>query len=477
MIKLNMRIKNTDTLCSNKRTGKLCGQCKENNSVYYHSNTLKCSDEKLCSYGVLFYLLSEILPLTILFIVIITCNISFTSGAVNGFILYAQILDSLAINFNIAKVPKMLSEFHQFIYTMFNLNFFSLDSLSFCLWKGVTTLDIIAFKYVTIVYALLLILTTVFLLNTTTYKKLCIFWRPHSLENAVVHGFTAFLVMCYSQCARIFFQLLTTVRLSRFNRKYEEVIFFSGEDKLFESIHLKYGITAIAFILFIVVAPPLLLLLYPTCFKVLALCKLSELKIVNCIANIIPMQLFDSFQSCYKDNYRFFSGLYFLYRIVPLLLQAVYTDMIYFYTISEVFFILALSINGILQPYKKNCHNIIDSLIFINLAIINAISLYNHQEITDGKDDSKKSLITTTTIQLILIYLPLIIILANAIRLVVKWSRLKIKERKLAKLDYNEHALLDSTYLPPLRESRRNIADSTETSTEYIQMKTQESVS
>ena len=161
------------------------------------------------------------------------------------------------------------------------------------------------------------------------------------------------------------------------------------------------------------------------------------------------MQLFDSFQ-CYKDNYRFFSGLYFLYRIVPLLLQAVYTDMIYSYTIIEVFFILALSINGILQPYKKNCHNIIDSLIFTNLAIINAISLYNHQKITDGKDDSKKSLITTTTIQSILIYLPLIFILANAIRLVVKWSRLKIKERKLAKLDYNEHALLDSTYLPPL---------------------------
>ena len=32
---------------------------------------------------------------------------------------------------NIVTVPKMLREFHEFIYTMFNLNFFSLDSLSF----------------------------------------------------------------------------------------------------------------------------------------------------------------------------------------------------------------------------------------------------------------------------------------------------------------------------------------------------------
>ena len=478
-IELSMRIADTHKyLCDNNRTGKLCGQCKENNSVYYHSKILKCGDEKLCSYGILFYLLSEILPLTILFVVIIMCNISFTSGAVNGFILYAQILDSLMINsyngaFDDHLGFSIITKLHHLIYTTFNLNFFSLDSLSFCLWKGATTLDIIAFKYVTITYALLLILATVFLLNTTTCKKLCICWRPHSLKNAVVHGFTAFLVMCYSQCARVSFELLTTVDLSKHNLKTaEQVIFFSGEDAIFDSNHLKYGITAISFILFIVAAPPLLLLLYPMCFKVLALCKLSELKIVNCIANIIPIQLFDSFQSCYKDNYRFFSGLYFLYRIVPLLLQAVYTDMIYFYTIIEVFFILALSINGILQPYKKNCHNIIDSLIFTNLAIINAISLYNHQKITDGKDDSKKTLITTTIIQLILIYLPLIIILANAIRLVVKWSRLKIKKRKLAKLDYNEHALLDSTYLPPLRESRRSIADSTETSTEYIQMKT-----
>ena len=461
-IELNMRIKNTDTLCSNKRAGKLCGRCKENNSVYYHSNTLKCSDEKLCSYGVLFYLLSEILPLTILFIVIITCNISFTSGTVSGFILYAQILDSLAINFNIAEVPKMLREFHQFIYTMFNLNFFSLDSLSFCLWKGATTLDIIAFKYVTIVYALLLILATVFLLNTTTCKKLCICWRPHSLKNAVVHGFTAFLVMCYSQCARVSFQLLTTVKLSKFNSKYEEVIFFSGEDKLFESIHLKYGITAIAFILFIVIAPPLLLLLYPMCFKILALCKLSELKIVNCMANIIPMQLFDSFQSCYKDNYRFFSGLYFLYRIIPLVLYAVCTDMAIFYYLIEVLLILALSLNGILQPYKKSHHNKTDSLLFTNLAIINIISLFNYQNLTDGKDKAKFYDTISTAfiiIQMILIYLPLVYILINVIRFIVKWLRKKITERKLLNLDYNNHALLESAYLPPLRERGANITD------------------
>lgn len=354
---VDIRIRDTSKLlCINNREGKLCGNCIANHSVYYHSTLYECGKEAYCKYGIIFYLLSEVVPLTIVFTVIIMLNISFTNGAVNGFILYAQIFDSFIINFYaIEDLPNYidpLTKAYKAIFTMSNMNYFSIDQLSFCLWKGATSLDIIAWKYVTIVYGFCLILVTVFLLNTTTCKKLCICWRPHNLKNAVIHGLTAFLVMCYSQCAKVSFLLLTTTSLTDYQfHTYKTVVLFSGENEVFDGVHSKFAIPALLFIQVIVILPPLILFLYPLSFKVLALCHLSELKVVNFISNKIPMQLFDSFQSCYKDKFRFFSGLYFFYRIVPLVLYAVTTDMILFYFCVEVFLIMALALNAILQPY------------------------------------------------------------------------------------------------------------------------------
>ena len=447
-------------LCINNREGILCGQCVANNSVYYHSPLYKCGKEDYCKYGIVFYLLSEVVPLTIIFIVIIMLNVSFTNGAVNGIILYAQIFDAFIINIHtiehFEKSIAPLTNAYKAIYTMSNMNYFSIDQLSFCLWQGATTLDIIAWKYFTIVYGFCLILVTVFLLNTTTCKKLCICWRPHNLKNAVIHGLTAFLVMCYSQCAKVSFLLLTTTTLNHHDlHTNKTVVLFSGENEAFDGIHSKYAIPALLFITVIVILPPLILFLYPLSFKLLALCHLSELKVVNFISNKIPMQLFDSFQSCYEDKFRFFSGLYFFYRIVPLILYAANTDMILFYFCVEVFLIMALALNATLQPYKNKWHNVTDSLIFTNLAIINAISLYNYQKINEGKDNLKTvttAITITTTIQLILIYLPLLYIVVCFFWLSIRWLRKKLRERKISKLDYSKDILLDSTYLPPLRD-------------------------
>lgn len=454
-------------LCINNREGKLCGRCSANHSVYYHSYFHKCGDESLCNFGILFYAVSEILPLTIVFVIVIMLNVSFTSGAVNGLILYAQIFDSFVTNFhNIVHFPKfvgVLIDGYRVVYTTSNLNYFSIEKLSFCLWKGATTLDVIAWQYVTILYALCLIVVTVFLLNTTACKKLCICLRPHTVKNAAIHGLIAFLVMCYSQCAKVSFLLLTRASLdgNKFN-KSEDVVFLSGENKLFDKEHIKYAIPALFFMLIIVILPPMLLILYPLSFKILALCRLSELKIVNRIANFIPIQLFDSFQSCYKDDLRFFSGLYFFYRVVPLILFAVSTDLILFYFSVEVFLVIALALSATLQPYKNRWHNITDSLIFTNLAIINAISLYNYQKINEGKDhlkSVKETLTITTVFQLFLIYLPLFSIFICVLWMLMKWAAKKALERKISKLDYSQETLLDSTFLPPLRD-RNSTRDS-----------------
>ncbi len=465
-IDLTERIGDTHKLiCSENRRGKLCGECAENHSVYYHSESFRCGKRTYCKYGILFYLLSEILPLTVLFIVVIVFNISFTTGSVNGIILYAQILDSFVgnvhtpANFSDSKqfqqAINVMKNIYKATYEVFNLNYFSIERLSFCLWDGVTSLDVIAWKYVTITYAFLLIIATVLLLNTTRCKRMFNFWRPHNLRISVIHGFSAFLVMCYSQCVKVSFQLLTYTTLVGHNfTVLDRVLLYSGEHKPFDAVHVKYGVPAILFILTIVILPPVLLFLYPLSFKILALCRLSELTVVNKISSIVPVQFFDAFQSCYKDKFRFFSGMYFFYRVVPLFIITVNTEVAKIYFYLQVFLILALALNAIFQPYKKQWHNTTDTLIFVNLALINGITAFNHQIIHEGKDKLKEikvSLNISILVQLILIYLPLLYIIVCAVLYIVRWGKRRIHEKKSSQTECSEDTLLDSTYLPPLR--------------------------
>ena len=85
-----------ETVCGKTRTGIACGRCRKNHTMHFHSPGFLCKPDKpiRCKLGLLFYLLSELLPA--LFIIVLGMNISFTAGAVNGFILFClQLLSTL----------------------------------------------------------------------------------------------------------------------------------------------------------------------------------------------------------------------------------------------------------------------------------------------------------------------------------------------------------------------------------------------
>ena len=55
-------------ICGENRTGYLCGKCKDNMSVYYHSISYTCGDSTNCKFGIPLYIVSELLPVTIFFL-------------------------------------------------------------------------------------------------------------------------------------------------------------------------------------------------------------------------------------------------------------------------------------------------------------------------------------------------------------------------------------------------------------------------
>ena len=171
-------------VCGPRRTGILCSKCRSNYSVYFHSGRYDCKSNNLCKIGWLFYILSELLPLTVLFVLVIAFNVTFTSGSTNGFVFFGQVLDSLHVTLHgdfpsSPKAIRFLSEVSKFIYRFFNLDFFVTNSFSFCLWEGATMLSILTFKFVTVTYALLLVLVTIKLMNTCKFIA-----GAHLLEEA-----------------------------------------------------------------------------------------------------------------------------------------------------------------------------------------------------------------------------------------------------------------------------------------------------
>ncbi len=117
-----------EIVCGENRRGKICGKCQGNLSSYYHSVDYKCSSSEKCHLGIIFYALSEIMPVTILFIVIIIFDISFTKGGINTLVFSFQVVShSLALSSGFLNLPS-IANIHT-IYAIFSglflLEFFS----------------------------------------------------------------------------------------------------------------------------------------------------------------------------------------------------------------------------------------------------------------------------------------------------------------------------------------------------------------
>ena len=414
----------SDATCNLSRKGKVCGVCIANHSATYRSTSFSCKPEGLCYLGWLFYILTELLPVTILFLVVIFFNISFTSGPLNGVVFFMQVVDTMKLDAeNFIKIDPNVYTFarlYKFVYRIFTLRNFALEEFSFCLWRGASALDMLAFRYVTVIYSLFLIIATVLSL------KVCDFCGRRmvlNLKHSIIHGLSAFIVMTYSECTRVSLMILTMCTLKvgpDNNRTHTLVAFYNGNFSYMGPEHLTYAVPAIFFLMTLVSIPPLLLLSYPLCYKLFALLRIEESKFVQITCKIFPLEkikpLFDSIQGTFKDRYRFFAGMYFIYRL-SLLLNFTFADTLpIYYTITGAQLVCMLVLHAACRPYKKTWHNILDALLFSNLAIINALTFYMYELISPNKDDNT----TNTGVQTALVLLPLIYLMSYTTYHIVK---------------------------------------------------------
>ena len=139
--------------------------------------------------------------------------------------------------------------------------------------------------------------------------------------------------------------------------------------------------------------------------------------------------LFDSFQGCFKDKFRFFASLLFLYRFLVSLITAVSLTPVFLHVSIEVLIILMLCLHAWAQPYEQRFYNILDASMYTNLAIVNSLSLFNYYWVNNPTNSHSMIVHNIKIFQLFLAYLPLVyVVMMWLLFMLTRYSR-KMRRR------------------------------------------------
>jgi hypothetical protein len=308
-----------DFMCSNEfnRTGTLCGKCQQDYYPLVHSYSTKCVQ---CPNGMSNwwkYVLIAFLPLTLFFFAILFLRINITTSHLHGFVFYSQAMtvpllirmEFIAMRGN--KPIEMVLELVTSFYGIWNLDFFrSLAITEVCL--ATSTLQTLALEYLLGIYPLLLMVVSYFMIELydMNFKPIVIIWKPfHKLfgifrdnwevRTSLIDAFATFFFLSSIKLMAVSFDLLIPVKVYQINstggNDYVFRLYYDASVSYFGPEHLPYAVPAIVALVFFVLIPGLLLIVYP-------------IPQFQKILNLFPVRWYilhtfvDSFQGCYKDG-------------------------------------------------------------------------------------------------------------------------------------------------------------------------------
>ena len=206
-----------------------------------------------------------------------------------------------------------------------NLDFFQYFIPLICISSDRSTIHTLALEYIVAVYPLLLTLVIyvcVEMYDSGVRVVVCVlrpfhmcfahFRRRWNPKGSVINTFATFLLLSYSKLLTVSYKLLDASTLYNITGKTfgPAVLYYDASIEYFSREHLPFALPAICVLL--------LLLLYPMKLfqKCLGYCTRIRWQFLHTFA--------DAFQGCYKNgtngtrDYRYFAGLYLLFRAVLL---------------------------------------------------------------------------------------------------------------------------------------------------------------
>ena len=336
----NVATFNEEVMChALNRTGVSCGKCNNHSAVAVNSYSFECMNiEKCHNYNWIYLLLADLVPVTLLFLIVILFDINITSGYANTYVLFSQMV-SLQINIigiehglvfitkNVLRASLITLTLESF-YSIWSLNLGRTVFPNVCVGHSIGTINSIALQYMSAFYGLGLVFITYCIveLHGYNFRLIVWLWKPFSKcftrirrrvnpRASLINAFATFLVLSHSKLTFTSLLLLSPAFLyNQTGHHVSTVLLYDGTLGHFESKHIGLSALAITIIVTFVVLPPLLLLLYPwrRFQRFLSYFRLHRPGLII---------FMDTFQGCYKDgsngtrDCRWFSAFYFILRI------------------------------------------------------------------------------------------------------------------------------------------------------------------
>ena len=373
------------------------------NSIFY--DCVNCS-HWLSQHGWLFYVLTEYVPSTLLFCLVLFFDINFHSGTISSVVLYFQIFNLLNIySDGVVDQPLHSEGIHKginFVYNIWNLEFFGALLPPYCINKNFNTMDILLIKYVSGFYPFLLYLLLIALINLVYVKferlkniarhirnGLMRFKIKINQSGSTVNGLATLWTLVFTKLAVISGLILSreTLTGSEYSGITLKVAWLNGNLPYGDRRHRHYMIPAVFVLVFFVFIPAISLLCYPLVPQTMRRIhertgiNFDQYRLYKCISIRLqkPFQsrriklLINCFQGSCRVGCEFYAGLLFIYRIslVFVFSFTIQVDSIFYITVVSLVFII---ITAICKPYTDHRHNAVTILCISNIVFINILS-------------------------------------------------------------------------------------------------------
>ena len=363
----------------------LCGKCINGTGPSIHSVGSQCV--RCSAVNIVYYLLLCYLPTTILFMIIMVFRISITSAPMAHYVLFCNsivlILKSLAGHY--ANLLHTAAYKHAFIWGKFLLTLnaiWTLDVLYFvspplCVSVHIEEIYLPFLSTVATLYPFILLLLTYvgIELHARDCKPVVGLWRVfHRMyvrfrrtwdpNASVIQAFATLFFLSYMKFVSLMYEgLLISHVISMENKVVATVTYVDPTVSIFSSQHWLLLSLSVFILIFIILPPSLLLIIFPTrLFK----------KISRCLKPrwIISIQTFvDTFHGCCKDgsngsrDYRAVSGYILIIWIFLPAVEITTRTLTYrsqfLSSIGFIMFFTALTVVcALLRPYKHRNANI-----------------------------------------------------------------------------------------------------------------------
>ena len=401
LVPLNQTVP-TSGICRGTSHGILCGTC--DHGMIITSHTFECctlEEKQAISDPAAWasWITIQIFLTTVVVIVIFVFDFDVTRATLCSFVFFSQVVLDLNMKDCTSGQLHEVIGWNERFYAFWSLRFRWLLSwiMRFCLPFINNNLDALPLDYIFALYpfGLIVFVWAIAYCQAKEWRCKCcriVCLKFNKLFNwfrertSLVHGIATCLILTYGDLVSVSFFLLTPVQLQvqHGTNDANDIeggswrSLYHGDDlAYFGYPHYLYGTGAIIAVVLLGFLPPLFLMSYPWLPQLLRKKCSKRLgdKVEGWYQKRVVHHFLDLFQGQFKDNHRYFAGMWLVYRLILHANDAFTPDCRTSFAIQISFSIVFLLLHSILQPNRKTKYHILDSLFFADIALLSTLGL------------------------------------------------------------------------------------------------------